>query len=110
MFYHPEYFNMFFRYHKEKVFCAHQLHLAAVLINFLRIFSKLYRYRTPKLIKDQLSKNGIYKFFQKRIPMIRDIALHFSETNERLDVKGAGEHVVRANERGGIFFAEQEGR
>ena len=43
----------------------------------LRIFSTLYRYRTSKLIKDQLNKNGIYKFFQKRIPTIRDIALHF---------------------------------
>ena len=25
-------------------------------------------------------------------------------------MKGAGEHIVSANERGGIFFAEQEGR
>ena len=26
---------------------------------------------------------------------------------KRFDVEGAGEHIVRADERGGIFFAEK---
>ena len=77
---------MFFRYRNEKVFCAHQLHIAAVLINFLRIFSKLYRYRTPILIKDQLSKKGFNKVVQKSIFAVRELVLLFPETNECLDV------------------------